>query len=399
MTADLASLLVIVAIAAAVPILIGMLRLPVPEVVLFLVLGVVFGPQLLDLITVDAPIDLISELGLGMLFFLAGFEVERAAIVGRDGRRALIGWLASIGVAVAAVLTLAALGIVKDGIAISIVLTTTALGTLLPILRERGELSGRFGFLFMGTGTFGELGPIVAIALFLGSRSMSAAIIALLIFALIVVALVKLPSRLRSQRLIDLINRGSSTASQTPLRLTIVLLVGLLTIAAAFGFDVVLGAFAAGMIVRRLAPHEATETLSHRMEAIAFGFFIPVFFIISGAKLDVQSIVEAPLRLIAFTVLLLVCRGLPQYLVYRRAIPDFRERTKFVLYTATALPLLVAVTEIELSNGAMLPENAAAVVGAGVLSVLLFPALAAVVGRRSRPMPGAATPSMGATSA
>lgn len=390
MTADLASLLVIVGIAAAVPIIVGLLRLPVPEVVLFLVLGVVFGPQLLDLITVDAPISLISELGLGMLFFLAGFEVERAAIAGRDGRRALIGWLASIGLAIVAVLTLAALGIVKDGIAISIVLTTTALGTLMPILRERGELSGRFGFLFMGAGTFGELGPIIAIALFLGSRSMTAAIIALIIFALIVMALVKLPARLHSKRLRDLISRGSTTASQTPVRLTIVLLVGLLTIAAAFGFDVVLGAFAAGMIVRRLAPHEATATLTHRMEAIAFGFFVPVFFIVSGAKLDVLSIVQEPMRLFAFTVLLLVCRGLPQYLVYRRAIPDLRERTKFVLYTATALPLLVAVTEIELANGAMLPENAAAVVGAGVLSVLLFPTLAAAVSRRPpAPLPDA----------
>ena len=385
MLTDLTSLFVIVAIAAAVPIVVGMLRLGIPEVVFFLLLGVVCGPQLLGLITVDAPIALISELGLGMLFFLAGFEVERAALVGRDGRLALTGWLASIALAIGAVLVLAATGLVKDGIAISIVLTTTALGTLMPILRERGQLSGRFGFLFMGAGAYGELGPIVAIAMFLGSRSMVAAIIALIIFTFIAVALVTLPSRLHSPRLLALIHRGSTTASQTPIRLTIVLLVGLLTLAAAFGFDVVLGAFAAGMIVRRLLPKESTTLIEHRMEAIAFGFFIPVFFIVSGANLDVRSIVEQPIRLAAFTVLLLVCRGLPQYLVYRRAIPDRRERSAFVLYTATALPLLVAVTEIELGNGAMLPENAAAVVGAGVLSVLLFPAIAGRLTRRSAP--------------
>ena len=303
------------------------------------------------------------------------------ALVGRDGRLALVGWLSSIALAVVAVLILAATGLVRDGIAISIVLTTTALGTLMPILRERGQLSGRFGFLFMGAGAYGELGPIIAIALFLGSRSMIAAIVALILFALITAALVSVPSRLRSPRLIALIQRGSATASQTPIRLTIVLLVGLLAIAAAFGFDVVLGAFAAGMIVRRLLPKENSALIEHRMEAIAFGFFIPVFFVVSGAKLDVDSIVEEPLRLIAFTVLLLACRGLPQLLVYRRAIPDLRQRWAFGLYTATALPLLVAVTEIELGNGAMLAENAAAVVGAGVLSVLLFPAIAAVLTR------------------
>lgn len=380
---DLQSLFAIVAIAAAVPIIVGMLRLGIPEVVLFLLLGVLCGPQLLGLIDVDAPISLLSELGLGMLFFLAGFEVERAALVGRDGRLALGGWLASIGLAIIAVLILTGVGIVRDGIGVAIVLTTTALGTLMPILRERGQLSGRFGFLFMGAGAFGELGPIVAIAFFLGSRSMVAAIVALILFALITAALVTIPSRLHSPRLVALIQRGSSTASQTPIRLTILLLVGLLTIAAAFGFDVVLGAFAAGMIVRRILPRANTELIEHRMEAIAFGFFIPVFFIVSGAKLDVRSIVDEPLRLIAFTALLLICRGLPQLLVYRQAIPGRRERWAFGLYTATALPLLVAVTEIEVMNGAMLKENAAAVVGAGVLSVLIFPAIAGRLTRRS----------------
>ena len=383
MLGDLTSLLVIMAIATAVPIVIGILRIGVPEVVLFLVLGVLFGPQLMGLITIDAPISLLSELGLGMLFFLAGLEVQRSALVGPDGRLALTGWLASIALAVIAVLILVATGLVKDGIAISIVLTTTALGTLMPILRERGLLSGRFGHLFMGAGAYGELGPIVAIALFLGTTSMIAAIVALILFALIAFALVTLPARVHSPSLLAIIARGRATASQTPIRLTITLLVGLLVIAAAFGFDVVLGAFAAGMIVRQHLPQERSAYIERRMETIGFGLFIPVFFIVSGAKLDIDSIVEHPLRLVVFTVLLLVVRGLPQFLIYRRAIPDTRQRWAFVLYTATALPLLVAVTEIEVQNGAMLAENAAAIVGAGVLSVLLFPAIAALLQRGS----------------
>lgn len=383
MLADLGSLFVVVAIAAAVPILIGMLRLPVPEVVLFLVLGVVFGPSVLAFMQIDAPINLISELGLGMLFFLAGFELERSALRGRDGRLAVFGWLASIGLAVICVLALASLGVIRDGIAIAIVLTTTALGTLLPILRERGELNGRFGTLFMGAGAVGELGPIIAVALFLGTRSMLAAIFALIVFALIAGALFTMPARLKAPRLMDLIQRGSATASQTSTRLTMVLLVGLLTIAAAFGFDVVLGAFAAGMIVRRFVPRGTVSVLEHRMEAIAFGFFIPIFFIVSGANLDIASIIESPLRLLIFTLLLLVCRGVPQFFLYRSTIPDVRERAKFSLYVATALPLLVAVTEIEVRNGAMLDANAASIVGAGVLSVLIFPAVAAALRPRS----------------
>ena len=91
---------------------------------------------------------------------------------------------------------------------------------------------------------------------------------------------------------------------------------------------------------------------------------------------------DIPLRLLAFFVLLLLVRGLPSLLVYRRALP-LAQRLQMMFITATALPLLVALAEIGLRNGTMLPENAAALVGAGVLSVIVYPAVAVAIGARS----------------
>jgi Kef-type K+ transport system membrane component KefB len=151
------------------------------------------------------------------------------------------------------------------------------------------------------------------------------------------------------------------------------LLIVLLAVAGSFGLDVVLGAFVAGIIVRRLAPPSEESSLTVRVEAIAFGFFIPLFFIVSGANLDIESIIANPGRLVIFFVLMLVVRGLPQFFLYRRAIPDGRQRARFSLLVATGLPIIVAVTTLEVQGGVMRPENAAALVGAGALSVLAFP--------------------------
>jgi Kef-type K+ transport system membrane component KefB len=178
-----------------------------------------------------------------------------------------------------------------------------------------------------------------------------------------------------TERVSAIVERGHQTSSQTAVRWTVVLLLFLLGLAAWFGLDAVLGAFVAGVILRRYAPPGAGNKLAPKIEAIGFGFFIPLFFVVSGAKLDIDSIAKNPGRLIVFFVLLLVVRGVPQYVLYRFALPDARERIQFTLYVATALPILVAITGLEVEQGAMLAENAAALVGAGALSVLVFPLL------------------------
>ena len=370
---DFQSLLVIAAISAFVPLIVGLFRIKVAEVVLLLGAGVLFGPQLLGLITVDDSIALLSELGLGMLFFLAGLELEAIAVRGESGRLAAIGWFTSIVLAGIIALILQNLGIIRDGLGVAIALTSTALGTLLPILRDRNELGTRFGRFFMGAGAWGEFGPIIAISVLLGTKSSFAALISLAAFGLLAAFIAWLPSRFAGDRVRDVLERGNHSTSQTALRFTMLLLIALLALAGRFGLDVVLGAFIAGVIVRRFSPPNAESQLQVKVEAIAFGLLIPLFFVVSGARLDVMSIVEHPLRLVLFFTLLLVVRGLPQVVIYRKALPDTRLRWRFPLLVATGLPIIVAVTSLEVTEGVMDPRNAAALVGAGALSVLFFP--------------------------
>jgi Kef-type K+ transport system membrane component KefB len=372
---NVSSLFVIAVIAAAVPLIVGLLRLKVAEVVLLLGLGVVFGPQMLGWITINDTIGTFNELGLGMLFFLAGFELEAHAIQGRSGKLALSGWLSSLVLAFALTWALWELGFVKDLAGIAIALTSTALGTLLPVIRDRGLLHSEFGTYFMGAGALGEFGPILAIALLLSVHSIPFTVATLVVFALVAFVIWRSPGRVMTDRVAAIVERGHQTSSQTAVRWTVVLLLFLLGLAAVFGLDAVLGAFVAGVVLRRYAPPGEGNKLAPKIEAIGFGFFIPLFFVVSGAKLDIDSIKENPLRLLVFFVLLLVVRGLPQYVLYRFALPDTRERWQFTLYVATALPILVAITGLEVAQGAMLPANAAAIVGAGALTVLVFPLL------------------------
>jgi Kef-type K+ transport system membrane component KefB len=382
---DLRSLVVITAIAAFTPLIVGLLRIKVAEVVLLLGGGILFGPELLGWIAVDDSIALLSELGLGMLFFLAGMELEQRAVTGQSGRLAAAGWFISLAVAAAAALLMSYTGKIEDTVAVAIALTSTALGTLLPMLRDRGELNTRFGNFFMGAGAWGEFGPIIAISIVLGTKSSFAALLSLLLFGIVAVLMAVLPARLAGDRVRALMARGHHTSSQTALRFTMLLVVMMLAMAGRFGLDVVLGAFVAGVIVRRFAPPSDESALQVRIEAIGFGFLIPLFFVVSGATLDVRSIVENPSAMIRFFVYILIARGVTTYVLYRRAMPDRRERARFSLYVATGLPIIVAVTTIEVEAGAMTSANAAALVGAGALTVLVFPLVGNALVKETEP--------------
>lgn len=374
------SLTVIVAIAAFVPLLVGLFRIKVAEVVLLLGAGIVFGPEVLGWITVDSSIGLLSELGLGLLFFLAGLELEGKAIQGKSGRLAALGWGFTLLTAFILVSILAMETEIQSVIAIAIALSSTALGTLLPILRDRGELDTKFGTFFMGAGAWGEFGPIIAIAVLLGTKSSFAALISLLVFAAVALVFATLPDKFAGERVRGILERGHSTSSQTALRFSLLLIIILLTLASDFGLDAVLGAFIAGVIVRRFSPPSEDSKLSVRIEAISFGFLIPLFFIVSGANLDIIAIVENPIPMLVFFTLMVIARGVPQLFLYRSVFPDARERIRFSLYVATGLPIIVAVTTIQVESGSMSTANAAALVGAGALSVLVFPLLGNAIG-------------------
>jgi Kef-type K+ transport system membrane component KefB len=380
LTRGLETLLVAATVAALAPVLVALLPGPrIPQIVVLLVGGVLVGPEVLG--WAERPtIDLLANVGLGFLFLLAGYELDLHLFRERPGRLAIVAWLVTVALAAALVGVLAAIGLVRAFVPVALGLTTTALGTLLPILRDNDMLGGRFGRYLLAAGAVGELFPIIAIALFLGASNKFVALVSLVAVGVLAVILSFAPRLIRGNRLERILREGEGATSQTTVRFTVVLLLLLLVIASEFGLDVVLGAFLAGIVLRRWAPGDV-HALEGKLDALGYGFFIPLFFVSSGMTLDVRSIAEAPARLLAFFVLLLLVRGVPALFLYRKDLPAV-QRVQMMLLTATALPLLVALAEIGLRNGTMLRENAAALVGAGALSVLVFPTAAVAIGRR-----------------
>jgi len=384
----LESLLVVVLVAALTPMIVAALPGPgLPQVVILILAGVLIGPQGLGLAN-TADITLIANVGLGFLFLLAGYELDPRLLRAHAGRLAIIGWVISAVIAVGTVAILGSFGFLRAFVPIGLALTTTALGTLLPILQDHHMLSGDFGRYVLAAGAVGELFPIVAISLFLTGRGEFVAIASILAVGVMAILLTLVPRLMGPARVRAIIHQGRRATSQTTLRWSIVLLLLLLVAAQRFGLDVVLGAVLAGMVLRSWTHGTDIDVtpLEGKLDAVGYGFFIPVFFVAAGMTLDVKSIAENPLRLLVFFVLLLVVRGLPSLLVYRRALP-LRQRAEMTFITATTMPLLIALAAIGLSTGVMIPANAAALVGAGVLSVLVFPLIAIALARRGGTVP------------
>jgi Kef-type K+ transport system membrane component KefB len=376
----LEGLLAVCVVAALAPLVALVLPGPrIAQVVLLLAGGVVIGPQLLG-VAPSVEIQLISNVGVGFLFLLAGYELDPVLFRQHEGRLAMLAWLASVAVAVAGVTALELAGVVRDFVPIAIALTTTALGTLLPILRDNDMLGGAFGRHVLASGAVAELFPILAIALFLSATQEYVAILALVTIATLAGVLVLLSRGVRGRALERMVLAGADTTAQSTLRWTIVLLLALLVATGEFGVDAVLGAFVAGAVLRHWVGDHA-DSLGAKLDAVGYGFFIPVFFVYSGMNLHIDSLLAGPGRLLLFVGLLLLARALPVYLVHLRALPGV-PRMQLALCSATTLPLLVALAEIGRRNGTMLPQNATALVGAGVVSVLLFPTIAVALQRR-----------------
>jgi Kef-type K+ transport system membrane component KefB len=387
----LESLLAVVVVAAIAPLIAA--AIPgkrVPQVVILIFLGILIGPHGLGLANTQS-LQLLSNIGLGFLFLLAGYELDPRLLRERPGRLAMAGWAFSAAISVGVVAVLTAVHFVYDFVPIGLALTTTALGTLLPILRDNDMLGGKFGRHVLAAGAVGELFPIVAISLFLTKREQFVAIASLLVVGFAALLLTTLPRIIGDARLREVIQQGKRTTAQTTLRWAIVLLMVLLVAAERFGLDVVLGAMLAGIVLRTWTKRMGVdvEPLEDKLDAVGYGIFIPVFFVVSGMSLGIGSIIRNPMRLLVFLILLLVVRGLPSLLIYARVLP-LAQRLEMTFITATTMPLLIALAEIGVRDGTMLPANAAALVGAGVLSVLIYPSAAAAIARRQgRPVGGA----------
>ena len=384
LTKGLDDLVAVALVAALAPLVVALLPGPrIPQVVIFLLGGVLIGPHVLGLAD-TASIQLLANIGLGFLFLLAGYELDPRLLRQQPGRLAIGGWVMSAAIAVGVTAGLTAAGYIKDYVPVGLALTTTALGTLLPILRDNNMLGGEFGRHVFAAGAVGELFPILIIAVFLGQRGSFVALASVALVGALALTLTFVPRLARSAAVQRIVTEGQEATGQVTLRWSMVLLFALLAVASRFGLDVVLGAVLAGMVLRGWTRHlnMDTESLEHKFDAVGYGLFIPIFFIYSGMSFDLKSISEDPLRLLIFFVLLLVVRGLPSLLVYRRALAPV-QRLEMTFITATSLPLLIALAAIGEQDGVMLPSTAASLIGAGVLSVLVFPLIAVGLHRRA----------------
>ena len=389
---DTTSFLLVLVAAAAAPLLAagaGRLgeRVVVPVVVVELVLGALIGPDVLKLAEMTDVLDFLGQLGLGFLFFFAGYEIEFDRIRGDPLRLAAIGWAITLALAYALAGALAAAGVVLSGLLVGSAMTTTALGTLVPILRDAGQLETKLGRFVLGAGAVGEFGPVLIVTILLSSDAGAGKQIFLLVIFTVLAVLAALISMRAVGRGWTFIERHMETSGQVPVRLTVLLLFGLVVVAADLGLDVILGAFAAGVIVRLLLEGHELELFESKLDAVGFGLLIPFFFITSGMKLDVAALVgsaRALLELPVFLGLFLLVRGLPALLLYRDVLSP-AERRALALLSGTQLPLVVAITTIGVETGNMRASTAAALVGAGVLSVLIYPALALNVVRDRAP--------------
>ena len=384
LTKGLDDLVAVALVAALAPLVVAMLPGPrIPQVVIFLFGGVLIGPHVLGLAD-TASIQLLANIGLGFLFLLAGYEVDPRLLRQQPGRLAIGGWVMSAAIAVGVTAGLTAAGYIRDYVPVGLALTTTALGTLLPILRDNNMLGGEFGRYVFAAGAVGELFPILIIAVFLGQRGSFVALASVALVGALALTLTFVPRLARSAAVQRIVTEGQEATGQVTLRWSMVLLFALLAVASRFGLDVVLGAVLAGMVLRGWTRHlnMDTESLEHKFDAVGYGLFIPIFFISSGMSFDLKSISEDPLRLLIFFVLLIVVRGLPSLLVYRRTLAPV-QRLEMTFITATSLPLLIALAAIGEQDGVMLPSTAASLIGAGVLSVLVFPLIAVGLHRRA----------------
>lgn len=385
------SLTVIMAVAAIAPFISTIVpHNLLPESVILVAGGVLIGESGLSIAHMSEPVSLVRELGMGFLFLMAGFEVDLHGMRGRSGKLAAGSWFLSALAALSVVELLPGISVFSlQGIALSIAMTATALGTLIPILRDRGMLDSKVGKTIVNHGTIGELFPILAMAVLLGVGGTVVNALVLLGFLAVTVLLAMIPLRVRAagQKIVRMIHLGAQTTAQTTVRLTVVLLLGLITLAAVFNLDVVLGAFAAGFILRQIVPLGRKE-LEEKLDGIGYGFFIPVFFVTTGVTLDVHAVAKDPAFVVLFVVLLMVVRGIPvafsAYLeLDSKPLTRLRQALRIACYASTSLPMIVAVTQLAVGRGVMDSSFASMLVVAGACSVLIMPLLGSLLDSRA----------------
>ena len=382
------NLVIVVAVAFVAPLALGLFpRVRLPSVVLEIVAGIVIGPSVLGLVEVDESVEVIALIGLAFVLFLAGLEIEFEKLRGHVLRLTGLGFALSFGIALLVSLGLKAGGLVDTPLLVAIILCATSLGVLVPVLKDAGEISSTFGQLIIAAASIADFGAIILLSIFFSGEGGTGSTLVLLgsVFALAGVVFVVTRGAERSMRIRDVLVRLQDTTAQIRVRGAFLLFVAFAAIAEQLGLEVILGAFIAGAIVSLV---DRDEVMTHpdfrrKLEAVGFGVFIPAFFVTSGVRFDLDALTASTSNLLMvpiFLAALLAARGLPA-LVYRRVI-DARHTAVAALMQSTSLPFIVAATAIGMDLGLIDAAGSAALIGAGLLSVLLFP-LAGLVALRN----------------
>jgi Kef-type K+ transport system membrane component KefB len=376
------NLLIVVAAGFAAPFALGFFpKVRLPAIVFELVLGILLGPAVLGWVSVDEPVAVMSLIGLAVLLFLAGIEIEFEKLHGKVLKATLAGFVLSFGIAVVLGLILKEAGLVKQPIFLAVLLCATSLGVLVPVLKDAGQINSTFGQLVIAAGSIADFGAVILLSLLFSRESGSTTTKVILLVGLFVMAgLIGLAVAgvEHSARVRMVLARLQDTTAQIRVRAAFVLLIGFVALAGKLGLEVILGAFIAGAIVSLIdRDREMTHPLFRRkLEAVGFGVFIPIFFVTSGVKYDLNALTSSGstlARVPIFLAALLIARGVPA-LLYARLIPR-RQVLVAGLMQGTSLPFIVAGTAIGQDLGLISAGSSAALIAAGLLSVLIFPAL------------------------
>jgi len=378
-----ASLAIILAIAFFSRLVLGLLpRVRVPGVVIEIVLGIVVGPAVLGWAKADEPVRLLSTVGVAFLLFLAGLELDVEQLRGQRLRLVSRAFALSLLLAAGAGYLLKGIGVVSNPLLVAVALTATSLGLVIPVLKEAGAIDSPLGQLVVAAASLGDFGAVIALSLLFSrdASTTSTRLILLGVFFLSVAVVAWSVSRgRRSMRISSVLLRLQDTTAQIRVRAAMLLLIGLAVLAQHTGLETILAAFVAGAVVSVIDRDEMhTHPLFQvKLEAIGYGFLIPVFFVTSGIRFDLKALTDHPsvlARVPLFLAALAVVRGLPA-LLYRSQLGG-RQILAAGLLQATSLPFIVTATMIGVEIGALTSANAAALVAAGLLSALLFPVLA-----------------------
>jgi Kef-type K+ transport system membrane component KefB len=388
---SLTNLLIVSLVAFAAPFVLGLFpRLRLPSVVLEIVAGIVIGPSVLGIVEADQAVAVIALMGLTFVLFLAGLEIDFRHLSGPVLRLTALGFALSFGAAVAVSLGLNAAGLVDTPLLVAIILCATSLGVLVPVLKDAGEISSTFGQLIIAAASIADFGAIILLTIFFSGEGGTGSTLLLLgsLFGLAAVVFVVVRGAERSRRIRADLVRLQDTTAQIRVRAALALFVGFAAIAQQLGLEAILGAFIAGAVISLV---DADRVMTHpdfrrKLEAIGFGFFIPVFFVTSGVRFDLDALTASASNLAmvpVFLAALLVVRGLPA-VVYRRVLDGSHTAIAGIMQ-ATSLPFIVAATAIGMELGLIDPAASAALIGAGLLSVLIFPLTGLLLLKRSAP--------------